>query len=228
MGTFHLSILTICVAPQKWGTKADTVIENWSFFQFVCSMVNVKNLWLCTFAQSVNEASDHHVPLFSKEWRLLPSWSLEQRRRQKKSSSWWLLLSWRARVGCGQSDCWPFLASFPASTSRSAPSRNSVSSPDDPPQPLAPPPAELITFTFPLEDIRASLVILAWNRSATAPLETKPRSGWLMAWQIIRRREQKESKDGNQQSAGLTDKYYAPSAKNRRSRRVLRVIFSWV
>lgn len=192
-------------------------------------MVNVKNLRLCTFAQSVIKASDRHVPLFSRKWRRLPSWSLET----EKSSSWWLLLSWRARVSCGQSDCWPFLASFPASASRSdhipsAPSRNSVSSPNDPPQPLAPPPTKPITFTFPLEDIRASLVILAWNRPATAPLETKPRSGWVMAWQIIRRREQKESKDRNQLSGGLTDKYYAPSAKNRRSRRVLRVIFRWV
>lgn len=36
MGMFHLSILTICVAPQKWGTKADTVIENSSSSKRVC------------------------------------------------------------------------------------------------------------------------------------------------------------------------------------------------
>lgn len=196
-------------------------------------MVNVKNLRLCTFAQSVIKASDRHVPLFSRKWRRLPFWSLEQRRRREKApldGSFYLDAHESVVAKVIVDPSWPhFQHPRPARiTSPRLPlgilCRALTTRPSHWPRP----PTKPITFTFPLEDIRASLVILAWNRSATAPLETKPRSGWVMAWQIIRRREQKESKDRNQLSGGLTDKYYAPSAKNWRSLRVLRVIFRWV
>lgn len=164
----------------------------------------------CVFAPLARHCEESlQLSCFSFLWegKILPSWSLEE-----KSSSWWLLLSWRAKDRCGQNDRWPFPSSFPESSScsdhvSSAPSRNSMSSPNDLGQPLAPPLVKLITSHFSLEDVWASLVIRAWNLSATAPLETKPLGGWLMAWQIIRRRKQKESGEGNQQSAGLTDKY---------------------
>lgn len=142
---------------------------------------------------TMNTFSKSHVPLL------------------KTSSSWWLLLSWCAQVTCGQSDCWPFLASFPASTScflqiLSISSRNSVSTSNYSPQSLVSSSAKLITSTFSLEDIFASLVIPAWNRSATALLETKPCGRWMMAWQIIRTGEQKKSGDSKQPRAGVTDK----------------------
>lgn len=71
--------------PRLKGFVVSVTFKMVFFFQFVCSMVNVKNLRLRTFAQSVIKASDRHVPLFSRKWRRLPSWSLEQRRRQKKA-----------------------------------------------------------------------------------------------------------------------------------------------